>query len=161
MIARLFADLVVAGEALEPFERALLAVGACSKAELPGLRTRAAAMTQAAVIGRIHRCVRESSEFRVRRGLLGTRYERRDMPTSGRWVEGGAEFFRYWFGDRTHEILSAAEPVLGACFRPFLPALLSGRHRLFVAEPMAATLPDTLQRLQDGHELYLALRRTP
>ena len=113
-------------------------------------------MTQVALVGRILRCVRNSTEFRVSRGVLGTRYERRQMPASGEWVEGGAELFRYWFGDRTHQILGTAEPVLGAVFRPLLPR----KHRLYVRALGDATLQATFERLQDGYDQFLALRKT-
>ena len=158
MLAKMLSDVLRVGGDTSAWERALVDQGLCTAGECPGIWAAAARVNQRARLGRIRRCLRESTVFAVRRGLLGTTYRRRDCPQGGDWVEGGAELVRYWLGDRGLEILESWKPRCGALYRPAPWA--PGRHRLYIGEGGADALAKVAPRLEEGHDSYLQLLHT-
>ena len=157
MLAKMLSDVLGVGGGSDCWEQAMVDQGICTAEECPGLWSAAARVGRRAVLGRIRRCLQESTLFAVRRGLLGTLYRRRNCPEGGDWVEGGAELFRYWLGDRGLEILESWKPLCGALYRP--APWSPGRHRLYLPEGGEGVLTEVAQRLEEGHDSYQQLLR--
>ncbi|MCB9871173.1 MAG: hypothetical protein H6837_15045 [Planctomycetes bacterium] len=165
MVGKLFADLLgLQGGAprcdavqLRAWQQALVHHGVCSSVELDAALAGAVQIGQRFQVGRIRRCLQESTLFRRRRGLLGVSHERRSHAAGGVFVEGGGELVRYWIGDRALEILDQRPPLLGALHRPwpFLPR----RYRVYVSAGGADALAEAANRLRSGHDRYLDLAR--
>ena len=157
MLAKLLASTPPVESIRADWQTALVGAGVAAAAELPELRVKAAWVERGYVAGRIRRCLRDSTDFSVRRGPLRTVFRRRAAADSGVWVEGTAELVRYWMGDRALEILDRRPPRLAALARPHLFSPARPRLQLSVAD--AGGLEAMAPELLDGYRRYEALNR--
>jgi hypothetical protein len=157
MIAKLLADLLFHGRDPAPMGRALVAGGLCDAPALAAALRAAETLNRRGLLGRIKRCLQESTEFTVERRPWATVHRRREIAPAGEWVEGGPELVRYWIGDRSLEVLQARPPSLAALQRP--AAWSPGRtHRLRVVAGGAGSLAAAGPELLAGHARYQELR---
>jgi hypothetical protein len=150
MLAPLVAHCAYRGQDIQPWLDALRD-REFDKMSVGRIGRLAHQVNHAAIVDRLGRCLKESTQFGTKIGPLRSRYERRSMAGEGDWVEGGAEMFRYWMGDRALEILKGGTPVLAALERPtkFAP----GPHRVRLSGGETA-LQQHVDRLLEGYDLY-------
>lgn len=82
--------------------------------EVRQARAAAVATHRTWVLGRIRRCLQESTEFARTIGLAGVEHRRRGALPAGRWVRGGHELRRAWLGQRALEVLEGRPPLFPA-----------------------------------------------
>ncbi len=110
------------------------------------------------LIGRIRRCMQESTIFTVQWSGHGVSYQRRNMDAKPEVVEGGGEMLRYWIGDRALEVLDGHAPILAACHRPW--PLLPGKNQLSMNQQTAQSLNQASAELLAGYQRYQQLLQT-
>lgn len=154
MAAKLLAEVGGATEGLE-----LVRAGLISAVDLDAVRTRALELRRRWLLGRIRRCLRESTEFARRRRWNGVEHVRRAAAGPGmRRIEGGRELVRWWVGDRAREILLGEPPQLAGLFRKswWFP----GKNCVYIsAHNEDASVPDRIPGLLEGFERYRDLKR--
>lgn len=154
MAAKLLAESGTAATGLE-----LVRAGLISAAELAAVRAVAERMRRRWLLGRIRRCLAESTEFTRRRRWNGVRHVRRAATTTPlRRIQGGRETLRWWIGDRAREVLFGDSPLLAGLFRKswWLP----GKSCVYIsAHTEDASVPDRIPGLLEGFERYRDLKR--
>ncbi len=148
---------LVADDPSEEWPDALAASGLVRRDEVANVLAGATAMQRDAVVGRVSRCLMQSTEFERRRTFRGVLHRRRSAREGGTWIHGDASLVHWWIGDRAREVLDGHPPVLGALFRKswWLP----GSHSVYIPDSSAAAEFTPISRgLQEGYRRFQRLR---
>lgn len=150
MAAKLWAESL-----LQEDPEALVVAELIGSPDLSAVLDLAEGLRIAHLRGRILRCLRTSSEFRVRRHWNGVSYRRR-VEVEEVCLHGGGELRKLWIGDRVRQVLDAKPPIFTALFMKswWLP----GRHSLYYprapgADIMASESKPLLEGYRRFHDL--------
>lgn len=134
---------------------ALVEAGLIPRGAVADVEAEARRLRREAVRRRIERCLRESTEFAVKRRWNGWVARRRTAGPGAVRVEDAAAR-GLWLGDRALEVLDGAEPVLTGAF--WKMAGVPGRPSVYIPPLVSReNLSSLKDRLLEGHRRYLAL----
>ena len=149
------ARLIGGSPSLAEDPSALVQAGLLRAQDVEIAERRAQLLARDQTIRQIRRCLRDSTEFQLRRKWNGVLYQRRSGLCGGTWIDGGPELRQWWIGDRALEVLEQRPPGLRALFQKTL--WLPGRHSVYIAEPLDRAAILLLARTLLGG--YTALRK--